>query len=68
MFIEVCTTKGELMIVNLAHILYCYEYRGGLRIEMQDGTPIDVATSCEGFEQAVVQVFGRFASCDPKKS
>jgi len=68
LFVEIHTVKGEKMLINLDQILYCCEYRGGLRIEMQDGTPIDVATSVEGFEQAVVKVFGRFASCDPKKS
>lgn len=41
MFIEITKSKGDRVIVNLARILFCYEYRGKMTIELDDGTPIE---------------------------
>ena len=41
MFIEVKRSKGDFMIVNLTKILLCSEIDGKMRIELEDGTPIN---------------------------
>ena len=43
MLIEIKKKNGDLVIVNSSKILLCYEYRGKITIELEDGTPIDTA-------------------------
>ena len=63
MFVEFRTKLGDRRIVNVDRILFCYEYRGGLRIELDDGTPLDVKTTREEFERAILAAKGTFVLC-----
>ena len=44
MFAVLTTSRGKYTI-NLAKVLFFYEYKKGTRVEMEDGTIIDVEES-----------------------
>lgn len=43
MLIEITLNKGDHYIVNVEKILYCYEYKGRMCIELEDGTPLNTS-------------------------
>ena len=61
MFVVLTTSRGKYTI-NFAKVLFFYEYKKGTRLEMEDGTLIDVEESRYDIESAL-HSFNALKSC-----
>lgn len=68
MIIEIEKSNGNRILINTEKVLLCSEIRGSVRIELEDGTPIDTAYTLDELLAVFHNSGEAFATSEQRKS